>query len=101
MVTDVSELRTSETSANINLTTRQYIPEDSKLQYSDLLQTTTGVRSPAEAKNFSSSLCVQTSSEAHPTSYPVGTGGPFPGGNAQPGCDADHSCPSSAEVKTE
>jgi hypothetical protein len=32
---------------------------------------TTGVRSPAEAKDFSSSLCVQTSSEAHPTSHPL------------------------------
>jgi hypothetical protein len=40
---------------------------------------TTGVRYPAEAKDFSSSLCVQTSSETHPASYPVGTGGPFPG----------------------
>jgi hypothetical protein len=29
---------------------------------------------PAEAKDFSSSLCVQTSSEAHPASYSVGTG---------------------------
>jgi hypothetical protein len=31
----------------------------------------------AEAKDLSFSLCVQTSSEAHPASYPVGTGGPF------------------------
>jgi hypothetical protein len=38
------------------------------------------VRSPAEAKNFSSSLCVQTGSGAHPTSCTMGTGGgPFPG----------------------
>jgi hypothetical protein len=36
---------------------------------------TTGIRSPTEAKDFSSSLCVQTSSEAHLASYPVGTGG--------------------------
>jgi hypothetical protein len=35
------------------------------------------VRSPAEAKDFSSNLCVQTSSEAHLASYPVGTGGLF------------------------
>jgi hypothetical protein len=35
---------------------------------------TTGVRSPSEAKNFISSLCVQTNSEAHPTSYPMGIG---------------------------
>jgi hypothetical protein len=34
--------------------------------------------SQAEAKDFSSNLCVQTSSEAHPTSYPMSTGGFFP-----------------------
>jgi hypothetical protein len=39
-----------------------------------------GVRSPAEAENFSSSLCVQTGSEAHPASCTMGTGGPFPQG---------------------
>jgi hypothetical protein len=50
---------------------------------------------------FSSSPCVQTGSGAHPASYPVGTGGPFPGGKARPGRDADHSPPSSAEVKYE
>jgi hypothetical protein len=56
------------------------------------------VRSPAEAKDFSSILCVQTGSGAHPASCTVGTGGPFPGGKAWPGRDADHSSPSSAEV---
>jgi hypothetical protein len=56
----------------------------------------TVVRSPAEAKDFSSSLCVQTSSEAHPASYPKGTGG-----KARPRRDADHSPPCSAEVKNE
>jgi hypothetical protein len=35
----------------------------------------------AEAKEFSSSLSVQTSYEAHPASYPMGTRGPFPGLN--------------------
>jgi hypothetical protein len=50
-----------------------------------------GVRSPAEAKDFSSSLCVQNGSGAHPASCTVGTGGPFPGGKARPGRDADHS----------
>jgi hypothetical protein len=55
-----------------------------------------GVRSPAEAKDFSSSLCVQTGSGAHLASCPMGTGGPFPGGEARPGRDADQS---SAEVK--
>jgi hypothetical protein len=34
----------------------------------------TGVSSPAEANDFSSRLCVQTSSEAHPASCPVGAG---------------------------
>jgi hypothetical protein len=38
-----------------------------------------GVRSPAGAKDFSSNLCVQTDSEAHPASCTMGTGGPFPG----------------------
>jgi len=38
-----------------------------------------GVRSPAGAKDFSSSLCVQTGSGAHPASCTMGTGGPFPG----------------------
>jgi hypothetical protein len=58
-----------------------------------------GVRSPPGAEDFSSSPCVQTGSEAHPASCPMGTGGPFPGGKARPGRDADHSPPSSAEVK--
>jgi hypothetical protein len=31
----------------------------------------------------------------------MGTGGPFPGGKARQGCDADHSPPSSAEVVNE
>jgi hypothetical protein len=57
-----------------------------------------GVRSPAGAKDFSSVLCVQTGSGAHPASCTMGTGGPFPGGKARPERDADHSPPSSAEV---
>jgi hypothetical protein len=40
---------------------------------------TTGVRSPTEAGDFSSSLCVQTGSGAHPSFCTMGTGGPFPG----------------------
>jgi hypothetical protein len=60
-----------------------------------------GVRSPAGAKDFSSNLCVQTGSGAHPASCTMGTGGPFPGGKARPGRDADHSPPSSAGVVNE
>jgi hypothetical protein len=56
---------------------------------------------PAEAKDFSSSLCVQTGYVAHPASYPVGSRCPFPGGKAWLGCDADYSSPSSAEAKNE
>jgi hypothetical protein len=59
------------------------------------------VRSPAGAKEFSSNLCVQTGSGAHPASCTIGTGGPFPGGKARPRRDADHSPPSSAEVENE
>jgi hypothetical protein len=38
-----------------------------------------GVRSPAGAKDFSSSLCVQTGSGAHPASCTMGTGVLSPG----------------------
>jgi hypothetical protein len=51
--------------------------------------------------NFSSSLCVQTGSGAHPASCTMGTRDPFPGAKARPGRDADHSTPSSAEVENE
>jgi hypothetical protein len=51
----------------------------------------TRIWSLAEAKDFSSSLCVQTSSEAHPASYPMGTGGSFSESKERPGRDADHS----------
>jgi hypothetical protein len=60
-----------------------------------------GVRSPAGANDFSSNLCVQTGSEAHPASCTMGTGGPFLGGKARPGLNADHSPQSSAKVKNE
>jgi hypothetical protein len=56
------------------------------------------VLSPADAKNFSSNLSVQTVSGAHPASCAVGTEGPFPEGKARPGRGVDHSPPSSAEV---
>jgi hypothetical protein len=59
------------------------------------------VRSPAEAKAFSSNLCVQTGSGAHPASCAMGTGSPFPGAKARPGRDADHSPLSSTEVENE
>jgi hypothetical protein len=49
------------------------------------------VRSLAGAKDFSSSLCVQTSSEAHPASCITGYRGSFRRGKAWPGRDADHS----------
>jgi hypothetical protein len=40
------------------------------------------VRVPAEAGNFSLHHHVQTSSGAHPASYPIGTRGSFPGSRA-------------------
>jgi len=40
---------------------------------------TTGILLPVEAGIFSLRHCVQTGSEAHPTSYPVVTGSSFPG----------------------
>jgi hypothetical protein len=59
------------------------------------------LRSPAEAKDFSHSLYVQTGSGAHPASCTISTGGLFPGGKGRPGRDAEHSSPSSAEVNNE
>jgi len=41
-----------------------------------------GVRDPAEAVKFSLHRRVQTSSEAHPASYPMGTTKLFPRGKA-------------------
>jgi hypothetical protein len=57
-----------------------------------------GVRVPAGAGDFSFHHRVQTGSGAHPASYPMGTGASFRGGKAA-GSGADHSSPSSAEVK--
>jgi hypothetical protein len=59
------------------------------------------VRSSAEERDFSSSHCAQTASGAHPASCTMGTEGPFPGGKARPGRDADNSPSSSAEFKNE
>jgi hypothetical protein len=58
-------------------------------------------RSSAEAKDFSTNICVQTGSEAHPASCTMGTGGSFLAGKTRPGSDADHSPPSSAEINNE
>jgi hypothetical protein len=45
--------------------------------------------------------CVQNGSGAHPASCPMDTRGSFSGGGGvnRPGCEADHSPPSSAEIK--
>jgi hypothetical protein len=50
-------------------------------------------------KDFSSNLCVQTGSGAHPASCTMGIGVLFPRGKAQPRRDADLSPPSGAEVE--
>jgi hypothetical protein len=50
-----------------------------------------GVGYTVEAKDFSSSLCVQTGSGTHPASCTVGTRGPFSRAKARPGRDVDHS----------
>jgi hypothetical protein len=60
-----------------------------------------GVRFPAGAKDFSSSLCVQTGSGTHPASCTMVPGVLSPGVKARPGRDADHSPLSSAEVENE
>jgi hypothetical protein len=57
-----------------------------------------GVRFPVGSGNFSLRHFIQTGSGAHTASYPMGTRGSFPEGKAA-GREADHSPPSSAEVK--
>jgi hypothetical protein len=51
----------------------------------------TEVRSPAEAKDFSSNLCVQVGSGGYAASCTVGFVGPFLEDKAQPERDSDHS----------
>jgi hypothetical protein len=41
-----------------------------------------GVPSPGRVKNFCLHHVIQTGSVIHPTFYPMGTGGSFPGGKA-------------------
>jgi hypothetical protein len=48
---------------------------------------------PSRARDFCLFRSVQTDTGAHPASYPVGSGCSFPGDKA------DHSPPSTAEVK--
>jgi hypothetical protein len=62
------------------------------------------VRSPAKAKNFSSTHSVQTGSGVQPAYFTmdiVGGGGPFPGAKVRPGRETDHSSPSSAEIENQ
>jgi hypothetical protein len=56
---------------------------------------------PGRGKCFSSSVCVRTSNETHPTFYAMDAAGPFRGGGgkSRPERDADHLPPSSTEVK--
>jgi hypothetical protein len=56
------------------------------------------VQFPVGAGNFTLHQRVQKSSGAHPASYSMGTGVPSLGAK-RPGREADHSPPSSAEVK--
>jgi hypothetical protein len=56
------------------------------------------VRFPAGAGNFSFPHRFQNGSGAHPASYPMGNGALYPGVK-RPGCEADHSPSSTAEVK--
>jgi integral membrane sensor domain MASE1 len=56
------------------------------------------VRVPVAAENVSLHHCVQNGSAVHTASYLMGTTGPFPGVKRSER-EADHSPPSSAEIK--
>jgi hypothetical protein len=60
-----------------------------------------GIDTRQRRQDFSSSLCVQTCSGAHPASCTSDTRGSFPEAKAWPGRDANHSPPSTAEVENE
>jgi len=57
-----------------------------------------GGSSPSRDWEFFLHHCVQTGFGAYPAFCTMGTSGSFPGGKAA-GCEADHSLPSSVEVK--
>jgi hypothetical protein len=57
-----------------------------------------GSSRPGRVKKNSLLYIVQTGSGVHPTSYPMDTGGSYPEVKRQ-GREADHSPPTSAEVK--
>jgi hypothetical protein len=59
------------------------------------------VRSPAEARDFSSNLLCPARLWGPPSLLYNGYRGPFPGGKAQPGRNADNSPPFCAEVVNE
>jgi hypothetical protein len=56
-----------------------------------------GIRVPVGSRFFTSPI-VQTGSGVHPASYTLGIRGPLPEVK-RPGCEADHSPPTSAKVK--
>jgi hypothetical protein len=56
---------------------------------------------PRSFRNTVAEHCFRVTVGLHPASCTMGTEGPFPGGEARPGRDADHSLPSSAEVENE
>jgi hypothetical protein len=58
-----------------------------------------GIRFSVASKDFSVLHSVQTGSGAYPASYTMGTGGTVLLGIKWPGRDANHSPPSSVEVK--
>jgi hypothetical protein len=53
---------------------------------------------PGRARDLFIIRSIQAGSGAHPAAYPMGTWGPFPGVK-RPERKADHSSPSSADVK--
>jgi hypothetical protein len=82
----------------------QYMPDTENLisclpTVSRVAQSVQCLTTDWTAEVRSPNLYVQTGSGAHPAPYTMGTGGSFPGGKARQRRDADHSLPSSAEVK--
>jgi hypothetical protein len=69
-------------------------------RYSDRLNNRDiGVPFAARARDFCRLHSVQTGSGVHTAYYPMGTGGALSSGVKRSVCEADHSRPTTAEVK--
>jgi hypothetical protein len=95
--------RFAETLISTYQTVQHHKPQDHKMNFRRCEKnswTTEGSDfETRQGQEFSLLYVVQTGSGVHPTSYPMDTGGYLYSGIKRPGREADHSPPTSAEIK--